>query len=64
MQGAYLESNLGDSRASLASQLRALGIRQQIAATSSDWNDRLALARAYRRAGRQQWAAGDYTGGM
>jgi len=64
VQGSYLESNLGDSRASLASHLRALGIRQQIAATSSDWNDRLALARAYRRAGRQQWAAGDYTGGM
>jgi serine/threonine protein kinase/tetratricopeptide (TPR) repeat protein len=60
VQGQYLQNSLGDTQGSLASYQTALDIRQQIAAKSSDWKDRLALAQAYRLVANQQWATGDY----
>ena len=60
VQGQYLQNSLGDTKGSLASYQKALNIRQQIAAKSSDWKDRLALAQAYRLVANQQWATGDH----
>jgi tetratricopeptide (TPR) repeat protein/tRNA A-37 threonylcarbamoyl transferase component Bud32 len=62
VQGDYLEHNLGDSAGTLATYKTMLDLRQRIAATSKDWNDRLALAKAYRLVGHQQWAVGDPLG--
>jgi eukaryotic-like serine/threonine-protein kinase len=62
VQGDYLENNLGDSEATLASYQKALAIRKQIDAGSRDWNDHLALAQSYRLVGHQQWANGDLHG--
>lgn len=60
VQGQYLQSNLGDTKGSLVSYQKALSIRKQIGAKSSDWHDRLALAEAWRLVAIQQWALGDY----
>ena len=60
VQGHYLQNNLGDTKGSLHSYEKALSIRKQIAARSSDWSDRLALATAHRLVANQQWALGDY----
>jgi non-specific serine/threonine protein kinase/serine/threonine-protein kinase len=62
VQGDYLEHNLGDSAGTLATYKTTLDLRERIAAVSKDWNDRLALARAYRLVGHQQWAVGDPLG--
>jgi serine/threonine protein kinase len=62
VQGDYLENNLGDSEGTLASYKKALEIRKQIGAVSSDWNDQLALAQGYRLVAHQQWANGDLHG--
>jgi len=51
VQGHYKQNNLGDVKGSLDSYERALEIRRQIDAKSQDWNDRLALATAYRLVG-------------
>src|SRR5262249_45593514 len=51
--------NLGDTRSALASYEKALDIRKQVDARSKDWNDRLALAQAYRLVAHQLWATGD-----
>jgi eukaryotic-like serine/threonine-protein kinase len=59
VQGDYLENNLGDFEGTLASYRKVLELRQQIAGKSRDWNDRLALARAYRLVAHQLWANGD-----
>lgn len=59
VQGHYLQNNLGDTKGSLLSYQKALNIRQQIAAKSNDWKDRLALAQAHRLVANQQWATGD-----
>ena len=59
VQGDYLENNLGEADATLASYRKALGFRQQIAAASKDWNDRLALAQGYRLVAHQLWANGN-----
>jgi tetratricopeptide (TPR) repeat protein len=60
VQGHYLQNNLGDTKGSLLSYQKALGIRQQIAARSSTWKDRLSLAQADRLVATQQWATGDH----
>jgi eukaryotic-like serine/threonine-protein kinase len=60
VQGQYLQSNLGDTKGSLVSYQKALNIRKQIQAKSSDWHDRLALSGAFRLVAIQQWAVGDY----
>jgi len=60
VQGQYLQNSLGDTKGSLASYQKALDIRQQIAAKSNDWKDRLALAEAHRLVASQQWATGDH----
>jgi eukaryotic-like serine/threonine-protein kinase len=62
VQGHYLQNNLGDTAGSLHSYQRALQTRQKIAARSSDWNDRLALARSHRMVSNQLWATGDVRG--
>ncbi len=62
VQGDYLENNLGDSNGTLASYKKALEIRKQIDAASSDWNDHLALAEGYRLVAHQQWATGNLHG--
>ena len=59
VQGDYLESNLGDAQGTLDSYRKALELRKQISASSKDWNDRLALAQAYRLVAHQLWANGD-----
>src|SRR5215472_126100 len=48
VQGDYLENNLGDSEATLASYRKGLELRKQIETESNDWKDRLALAQASR----------------
>ena len=62
VQGDYLENNLGDYAGTLASYRKALDLRTQIAASSSEWEDRVALARAYRLVAHQMWANGDPRG--
>jgi len=62
VQGDYLENNLGDFEGTLASYRRALDLRKQIASASGDWQDRLALAQAYRLVAHQMWANGDPRG--
>jgi non-specific serine/threonine protein kinase/serine/threonine-protein kinase len=62
VQGDYLENNLGDSEGTLASYNKALALRKQINADSSDWNDRLALVQGYRLVAHQLWANGDPRG--
>ncbi len=62
VQGDYLENNLGDFQGTLASYKKALELRQQISSASSDWNDRLALAKGYRLVAHQLWANGDPRG--
>ncbi len=62
VQGDYLENNLGDFQGTLASYKKALELRKQINAASSDWNDRLALAKGYRLVAHQLWANGDPLG--
>ena len=64
VQGHYLQDSLGDTNRSLVSYQKALKIREQIGAKSSDWNDRLALAQAYRLVANQQWALGDHAGAL
>jgi len=64
VQGHYLQNSLGDTRSSLASYQKALAIRKQVDAKSSDWNDRLALAEAHRLVANQQWALGAYAGAI
>jgi non-specific serine/threonine protein kinase/serine/threonine-protein kinase len=64
VQGHYLQDSLGDTNGSLVSYQKALKIREQVAARSSDWNDRVALAQAYRLVANQQWALGDHTGAL
>ena len=59
VQGDYLENNLGDFEGTLVSYKKALELRKQISASSGDWNDRLALAQAYRLVAHQLWANGD-----
>ena len=48
VQGHTLQDSLGDTKASLESYTKAVELRQNVDAHSSDWNDRLALARCYR----------------
>ena len=62
VQGDYLENNLGDFQGTLASYKKALELRKQISAVSTDWNDRLALAKGYRLVAHQLWANGDPRG--
>ena len=62
VQGDYLEHNLGDSEGTLTSYQKALELRKRIAASSTDWNDRLALAQGYRLVAHQLWANGDPRG--
>jgi eukaryotic-like serine/threonine-protein kinase len=62
VQGDYLENNLGDFQGTLASYKKALELRKQISAASTDWNDRLALAKGYRLVAHQLWANGDPRG--
>jgi eukaryotic-like serine/threonine-protein kinase len=62
VQGHYLQSSLGDTKGSLDSYQKALRIREQIAAKSSDRNDRLALAITQRLVAHQQGATGDRPG--
>ncbi len=62
VQGDYLENNLGDSEGTLASYKKALALRKQINAASSDWNDCIALAQGYRLVAHQLWANGDPRG--
>ena len=59
VQGDYLQDNLGDSQATLASYKKALEIRKQIRAESRDWNDQLSLAQGYRLVAHQEWATGN-----
>jgi len=62
VQGDYLENNLGDAEATMASYKKALAIRLQIDAVSRDWTDQVALAQGYRLVAHQQWATGDLRG--
>jgi eukaryotic-like serine/threonine-protein kinase len=62
VQGRYLQSSLGDTQGSLDSYRKALQIRMQVGAKSSDWNDRLALARAHRSVASLLLATGDSRG--
>jgi serine/threonine protein kinase len=62
VQGDYLENNLGDFEGTLVSYRKSLELRKQISASSKDWNDRLALAQAYRLVAHQLWANGDPRG--
>jgi serine/threonine protein kinase len=62
VQGHYLQSSLGDTKGSLDSYQKALRIREQIGAKSSDRNDRLALAVTHRLVAHQQGATGDRSG--
>ena len=59
VQGHYLQNNLGDTQGSLVSYRKALQLRQQVVAKSSDWNDRWALAQSHRFVANQQWAIAD-----
>jgi serine/threonine protein kinase len=59
VQGHYRQNNLGDVKGSLDSYKRALEIRKQVDAKSRDWNDRLALATAYRVVAELQGPNGD-----
>jgi serine/threonine protein kinase len=58
VQGQYLQDNLGDTAGSLSSYQKALELRKQINTKTNDWNDRLALAEAYRLVADLQWAMG------
>lgn len=58
VQGHYIQDNLGDTKGSLESYQKALGIREQINAKTADWKDRLALAQAYRHTAEVQRALG------
>jgi len=58
VQGQYLQSSLGDTAGALHSYQKALPIRQQVAAKSGDWQDRLRLAACYRLVAIQLWASG------
>ena len=60
VQGQYLQNSLGDTKASLESYQKALAIRRQFAAKWNNFNDQLALARAYRLVANQEWAVGEY----
>jgi eukaryotic-like serine/threonine-protein kinase len=62
VQGHYLQNSLGDTAGSLRSYQKALTIRQQVAARSSDWADQLALAKSHRLVANQLWATGDLRG--
>ena len=62
VQGDYLENNLGDFEGTLVSYKKSLELRKQISASSKSWNDRLALAQAYRLVAHQLWANGDPRG--
>jgi tetratricopeptide (TPR) repeat protein len=62
VQGDYLENNLGDAEATLASYRKALALRQQIAAATTDLQDQIALAQGYRLVAHQLWANGDPRG--
>lgn len=64
VQGHYLQNSLGDTAGSLRSYQRALEIRQRLAARSSDWADRLALAKCHRLVANQLWATGDLRGAI
>jgi len=59
VQGDYLENNLGDPEGTLDSYQKSLQIRKQIDASSSDWNDHVALARGYRLVAHQMWTLGN-----
>lgn len=61
VQGDYLENNLGDNQGALASYEKALNFRKQVAASSRDWRDRLALATGYRLVAHQLEGNGDHT---
>ena len=58
VQGQYLQASLGDAKGSLDSYQRAYLLRQRVAAASSDWHDRLALAKAGGLVAIQQFAVG------
>jgi serine/threonine protein kinase len=58
VQGHYLQNSLGDTQGSLISYKETLQLRQKIDAKSGNWEDRLALARAYRLVANQEWALG------
>jgi serine/threonine protein kinase len=58
VQGHYLQNSLGDTQGSLIGYQKTLQLRQKIDAKSGNWEDRLALARAYRLVANQQWALG------
>jgi tetratricopeptide (TPR) repeat protein len=60
VQGQFLETSLGDTKGCLASYEKAFAIRKRIADRTGDNADRLALARAFRLVGTQQWALGQY----
>jgi eukaryotic-like serine/threonine-protein kinase len=59
VQGDYLESNLGDGKATLSSYRKALDLRKQVETSSKERIDRLALAQDYRLVAHQLWANGD-----
>ena len=59
VEGRYLANSLGDTQASLVSYRKALQLRQEISSTSTEWRDRMALARAYRSVALQDLAIGD-----
>jgi len=61
VQGDYVENNLGDNQGTLASYNKAIQLRNQIAGSSKDWKDRLALAAAYRMVAHQLEGNGDHT---
>ena len=60
VQGDYLENNLGDLQGTLASYKKALQFREQVAASSRDWSDRLALATGNRLVAHQLEGSGDH----
>ncbi|HUD66484.1 MAG TPA: protein kinase [Candidatus Sulfotelmatobacter sp.] len=62
VQGHYLQNSLGDTAGSLRSYQKALKVRQEVAARSHDWSDRLALAKSHRLVANQLWATGDLRG--
>jgi serine/threonine protein kinase len=64
VQGHYLQNSLGDTAGSLRSYQKALQLRQRLVKKSGDWNDQLALARAYRLVGNQLGATGDWRGAI
>ena len=62
VQGDYLQNNLGDAEGALVSYKKALEIRKQVGAASTDWNDQLALTQTYRLVADQLWVTGDPVG--